>query len=158
MPKCTNTDISRLLLLRLRRFALSARCGLSGGVQGARHTPLRRRKTKHPENCIGHRKNYVLCSKNYIRHNSNYIRPFSATYKHLKDKSLQRIFYSCLLLWKPTLYVIQDVFAVCCAAKHPLPFQPERTVLISRKFIVTLHCIYIITHQNKKYNSFDEFR
>ena len=47
------------------------------------HTPLqllqnhnRALSPKHPENNIGHGKNYVLCRKNYIRHNLNYIRPF----------------------------------------------------------------------------------
>ncbi len=58
-----------------------------------------------PENCIKHRKNYVLCRKNYIRHNSNYIRPFFSACKRLINKKLYHTVQTQAIFCKSKGYV-----------------------------------------------------
>ena len=55
----------------------------------------------HPNNRIGHGKNYVRCRKNYIRHNSNYIRPFFTHSQHSEKQTLANKSPSRKILLKP---------------------------------------------------------
>ncbi len=82
-------------LRRLCNWCGGLRRGSCGGVKGVCHTPLqfpqnhnRPSFPKHPENYIGHGKNYVLCRKNYIRHNPNYIIPFFDICKCLEKQKV----------------------------------------------------------------------
>ena|GEM_PF-3100122 len=55
----------------------------------------------HPNNRIGHGKNYVRCRKNYIRHNSNYIRPFFTHSQHSEKQTFANKSPSRKILLKP---------------------------------------------------------